>query len=206
VLPISEAAVRGNIDAVRILLDGGADVNQGDPQYSSTPLIGAVNGAHREIVELLVATGANVNQADVRGQTPLIRAIFHPGTVGDSEERRTTCLALARFFVDKGANVNHAMEDGSSPLMCAVNENWRPMIRFLLDAGADARHVDTRGRGLVRRAVDGILRLGLADEPALALVRSMVDAGARDSKDAADWARKRGRTTLADSIDQLTYK
>ena len=205
-LPLAEAAARGNVEAVRALLEGGANINQGDPRYASTALIAAVNGAHRAIVELLIAAGANVDQADVRGQTPLIRAIFGPGTVRDSEECRTACLALAQLFVEKGAKVNHAMEDGSSPLMCAVNENWRPMIRFLLDIGADARHVDKRGRGLVRRAVDGILRLSLADGPALELVRSMVDAGARDFKDAANWARKSGRAALADSIEQLAYK
>lgn len=203
-LPLAEAAVRGNIEAVRVLLDNGAQVDQGDPRYASTALIAAVNGPQPEIVRLLVAAGADVNQGDSRGQTPLIRAISCVGLARGRDGSRPTCIGLARFLVEKGANVNQTTTDGWSPLMDAVNEHWDEMVRFLLDAGADARHIDSRGRGLVRVAVDGLLRLSLEDGPALKLVRSMVDAGARDLKDAADWARKRGRAALADSIERLT--
>jgi hypothetical protein len=51
--------------------------------------------------------------------------------------------------------------------------------------------------------MDGVLRLSLPDAPALDLVRSMVDAGARDAKAAADWARARGRPALADALARL---
>jgi ankyrin repeat protein len=105
-----------------------------------------------------------------------------------------------------GADVNDFTEGGWSPLMAAVNENWPEMIRFLLDAGADVKFIDGKGRGLARVAVDGVLRLKLEDAPALELVRSMVDAGARDAKDAAEWARKRARAPLADAIEKLGYK
>jgi hypothetical protein len=155
------------------------------------------------MVDALVAAGADVNQADRRGQTPLIRTIENPGTVRDSAERRAFCLDLARFLVSKGANVNQVMEGSRSPLMSAVNENWPAMIRLLLDAGANAAHVDEQGRGLARRAMDGVLRLSLPDDPALELVKSMIDAGARDAKDAAAWARERNRAALADLIDRL---
>ena len=201
--PLAEAAKNGNADVVQLLLERGAPVNQGDPRYASTALIAAVNGAQQTMVTMLVAAGADVNQGDRRGQTPLIRAILGPGTKQDSEEYRTMWLAIARFLVEKGADVNQVMEGGRSPLMCAVNENWPAMIRFLLDAGADARHVDKQGCGLARRALEGALRLNLADEQAVELIRSMVDAGARDAKAAADWARERKRPALADALAQL---
>ena len=95
------------------------------------------------------------------------------------------------------------MQGGRSPLMCAVNENWPAIINFLLDAGADPRHVDEQGCGLARRALDGALRLQLADEPAFNLVASMVGAGARDAKAAAAWARQRARPALAEAIERL---
>jgi ankyrin repeat protein len=202
-LPLAEAAGNGNVEAVRALLASGAQVNQGDPQYYSTALIDAVNGAQPEMVKLLLAAGADIKQADRRGQTPLLRAIENPGTVGDSQERRALCIELARFLVAMGADVNDFTEGGWSPLMAAVNENWPEMIRFLLDAGADVKFINGKGRGLARVAVDGVLRLNLADGPALELVRSVVDAGARDLKDAADWARQRKRIALADAIERL---
>jgi ankyrin repeat protein len=202
-LPLAEAAKNGNAEVVQLLLERGASVNQRDPRYASTALIAAVNGAQPAVVTLLVDAGADVNQGDRRGQTPLIRAIEGPGTKQDSEEARNLWLPIARFLVGRGANVNQAMEGGRSPLMSAVNENWPAMIRFLLDAGADARHVDDKGCGLARRAMDGVLRLSLPDGPALDLVRSMVDAGAGDVGAAADCARQRGRPALAYALAQL---
>lgn len=202
-LPLAEAAKCGNAAVVRLLLESGAKVNHPDPKWQSTALIEAVNGAQRAMVDVLVGAGADVNQGDRRGQTPLIRAIENPGTVRDSEERRAFCLELARYLVAKGADVNQVMEGGRSPLMSAVNENWAAMIRFLLDAGAKADHIDAQGCGVARRALDGALRLSLPDDRAIALIRSVTDAGAKDAKAAAAWARERGRASLAEAMERL---
>ena len=76
-ISIHEAAVKGNIEAVKQHLAAGTDVMR----YGfggMTPLHIAAEGGHKEIAELLIANGADVNVKDnnqfVRG-TPLDWAI-----------------------------------------------------------------------------------------------------------------------------------
>ena len=63
-ISIWDAAEKGNIEAVKQHLDAGADVNAtNDPVWEegSTPLHYAARWGHKEIAELLIANGANVN-------------------------------------------------------------------------------------------------------------------------------------------------
>ncbi len=100
-ISIHEAAEAGNIEAVKQHLAAGADVNAkdgigGTPLYivagqstrdflrqagktgdfdGWTPLNYAAYWGHKEIAELLIAKGANVNAKDDDGETPLDWAI-----------------------------------------------------------------------------------------------------------------------------------
>ena len=65
--PIHDAAVFGNIEAVKKHLAAGADVNAKD-ENGETPLHLA---ATKETAELLIAEGADVNAKDKDGVTPL---------------------------------------------------------------------------------------------------------------------------------------
>ena len=59
---IHEAAHLGDIEAVKQHLAAGTDVNVlGDEDYEAPPLYWAAHGGHKEIVELLIANGANLN-------------------------------------------------------------------------------------------------------------------------------------------------
>ena len=69
----------GQVDVVRMLLEGGADPNRYGPvggQSHATPLHQAVAGAHTEVVRLLLAGGARLD----------IRDIHHGGTPADWAE------------------------------------------------------------------------------------------------------------------------
>ena len=72
---IWEAAETGNIEAVKKHLANGADVDAKDDTYKRTPLHGAAMKGRKEIAELLIAKGADVNAkvevGDYKGQTPL---------------------------------------------------------------------------------------------------------------------------------------
>ena len=64
---------RGNIEAVKQAIADGADVNAlGDE--GETPLHQAALGGHKEVAELLIAKGADLN-AKSYGETPLDLAI-----------------------------------------------------------------------------------------------------------------------------------
>lgn len=68
--PLSIASIMGHAEAVRVLLDAGADVNirNGD---QSIALHGAAFFGHAEVARLLLAAGADVNVKNVHRETPL---------------------------------------------------------------------------------------------------------------------------------------
>lgn len=77
--PLHLAAVKGRVEACRILLDAGTDVNvtgftSRDGSAESTPLHLAAESGAREVVELLISRGANVNAVNNFQRTPLFWA------------------------------------------------------------------------------------------------------------------------------------
>lgn len=66
--PLEYAIWTNQIDAMRLLIDHGANVNKRD-RYGGTPLHGAVT--NKEAVILLINNGADVNAADNDGWTIL---------------------------------------------------------------------------------------------------------------------------------------
>ena len=71
---IHKAAAAGNIGAVKLHLYDGADVKVKDEAQGLTPLHYGANHNKKEIVELLIANGADVNAMDSFGFTPLNHA------------------------------------------------------------------------------------------------------------------------------------
>ena len=70
------AAEQGDIKAVKQHLAAGTDVNAKDDKIVGYPLHFAASGGHKEIVELLIANGADVNAKTGDGRTPLDHAEF----------------------------------------------------------------------------------------------------------------------------------
>jgi len=68
-ISIFNAAITGNIEAVKQHLAAGTDVNAKN-KIGSTPLNYAALKGHEEIAELLIAAGADVNARDKDGKTP----------------------------------------------------------------------------------------------------------------------------------------
>jgi len=116
-ISIHEAAGTGNIEAVKQHLAAGTDVNA--KGVASTPLHMGVIGGHKEIVELLIAEGADVNVKDDKyGMTPLLNAAS-----GGHKE-------IAELLIAEGADVNAKVALGTP--LDAANETNHPEIADLL--------------------------------------------------------------------------
>ena len=75
VVSLHEAARDGLIEQAKSLISKGVDVNAMDERLAATPLHLAVYFANTEVVELLIANGANVNAKNKWSRTPLHIAI-----------------------------------------------------------------------------------------------------------------------------------
>jgi len=103
-----EAARKGDIKAVKHHLDAGVDVNLKDEFGKQTPLHEAATYGHKEVAELLIAKGADVNAKDDDGVTPL----FDAALLGHT--------AIAELLIEKGADVNAKDMGGKTALDKAI--------------------------------------------------------------------------------------
>ena len=63
----------------RLLIAAGADVNAKDMHGGLTPLHGAAGEGHTELVQLLLASGSEVNARTYRNETPIQLAVSLDG-------------------------------------------------------------------------------------------------------------------------------
>jgi len=107
---------------------------------SEQALFQAVQQSGAAEVKRLVDLGANVNAVNEAGATPLMWAIPD--------------LAKVRLLVEHGANVNAVSTNlGRTPLLIAAGyPNTVPVLKLLLDKGADLKARDRSGENALRRA------------------------------------------------------
>jgi ankyrin repeat protein len=122
-ISIHEAVGTGNIEAVKKHLAAGTDVNANDGGW--TPLWYAADEGHKEIVELLIAKGADVNVKNKGDVTPLYGAA------------RSGRKEVAELLIAKGADVNARDDVGRIPLHIATGGDHKEIVELLIAKGAD---------------------------------------------------------------------
>ncbi|UCC83139.1 MAG: SDR family NAD(P)-dependent oxidoreductase [Gemmatimonadota bacterium] len=75
-ISLHEAIVRGDLEAVRELIEAGADLNVREPSGGSSPLITAATFGQTEAAKALIEAGADLGQQNNDGSTALITAAF----------------------------------------------------------------------------------------------------------------------------------
>jgi ankyrin repeat protein len=149
-------AVRsGALDAARTLLDAGADANV-TLQDGTSALVLAATNAHYEMAALLLERGADPNAA-AQGWTALHQIAWSRrwnmgfNLPGPSQTGHVDSLELVRLLAAKGAsldarqtkepadgNRNKLDRLGATPFVLAAKSCDLPLMRTLLDLGADA--------------------------------------------------------------------
>jgi len=126
------AAMAGDADAVRRLLDLGFDVDAQDAQ-GCTALLRAAGGGHRATVDLLIARGADPQHAANTGATPLSAAVsMRQGDIVDA-------------LLSAGAQLEHRLPGGVTVLMLSAALGLPDITARLLNAGASVQAGDAQG-------------------------------------------------------------
>lgn len=178
--PLTAACKRANAEVVRTLIAAGANVNK-TGMHEFTPIVAVfyapkmnqtlaehgfvekdndISSKIVSIVQMLLDAGANLNDRDLQGRTPLMLAVM----LGFVE--------IAKILIAAGADVNAMSQpdskvislfrgDGISrtALHFAVEESQKDAIALLLEAGADPDIRDSLGNS----ALDVVMQKGLTD-------------------------------------------
>ena len=158
--PLVYAARSGAIDAARVLIEAGADVNQ-VTRYGWSPLLAATQNRNYQMGKFLIERGADVNIANKGGWTPLYLATDnrnleggdYPTPAPDMDD-----LEYIRLLLDSGADPNARLiestetrtvftnqwldENGATAFLRASQSGDIALMRLLLDYGADP-HINT---------------------------------------------------------------
>lgn len=169
----SESALRvlsrvGRFDAVRLLLEAGAD----DGQLAWTPLMRAVAIGSVDEVRRELEAGVELEATDWWHRTAFAIALM----VGDLEK--------IDLLFQRGANAD-VVGRISPPLFYAIEGHQPQAVRWLLEMGAHVDQVDSSGVTALMHA---------ADEDDADCAQVLVDAGADVNRDAFGTALRRARS------------
>jgi len=149
------AAREGDLESTKLLLAGGADINQ-TTEYGWTPLLTATNNRHYKLAEYLIEQGADVNKANKGNWTPLYLATDNRNIEGGDfpvPKPDMDHLDYIKFLLEHGANPNLHIKDntltrtiftmqwfqeaGATPFIRAAQSSDLELLKLLLAKGAD---------------------------------------------------------------------
>jgi ankyrin repeat protein len=128
----------GRFDAVRLLLEAGAD----ESQLGWTPLLKAIALGTLDDVKALLTAGASLTDRDWWERTPWLLAL------------QTGALTKAQFLYKAGADTSARGRCGKPSLFYAIESRKLPLLRWLISIGADINQTEDSGETPLLLAVE----------------------------------------------------
>jgi ankyrin repeat protein len=173
--PVVAAIETGDLAALRALIDGGLDVNAPiERENELTPIFLAAIRDKEDALDLLLGAGADPNQEDLYGATPLIAA---------AEGGSSGCV---RRLLAGGAKADKTAAGKRTALTVAIQKGFADVVAELLAAGADPNAEDFLQQSLLSLA---------AKQGNAQTVTLILDAGAD-----INWLGSQRQTALAEAV------
>jgi uncharacterized protein len=177
--PLLMAARQGHTDAVQLLLDAGAPINQVSAGDKSSPLLVAIINGHFDLAKYLLDKGADPNLAADNGAAPLYATLnvqWAPKALYPQprayQQQQLTHLELMKALIDKGADVNARLakkvwysgynfdlsgvdEIGATPFWRAAYGADIDAMKLLVQHGADPNITTSKPAGRPRTGDGG---------------------------------------------------
>lgn len=179
------AALDGQVEVDKFLVSLRADLDAVRSTNGWTALLLAAQGGHMDIVRWLATEGADIPYA-------LTFLIVN----GDVDLARTIC--------ESGVDINQRNRHGQTPLALAVSKHNLDVVRALLDLGAKAAVVDSKGDSILFSL---LARDDLDEQKMLPIAKLLLGKGMpalsfnHKSKSARSIARAKNYHDLVDLLD-----
>ena len=143
-----QAASNGFPDIAELLIERGAELNQGlDEEYGYNPLLAAMLNGHKSCLKRLTKVGAllGLHSAAFGGNKVAVATFLEQGMLVNSIRNGglsalhcaaiANQTAIAELLLEKGADIN--LNSYETPLYLAVQNRSNDIVRLLCDRGAD---------------------------------------------------------------------
>jgi ankyrin repeat protein len=160
------SAREGDVESAKAMLDAGVDINQTDVDNTNALVVSIMNQRYT-FAKFLLDRGADPNVTDIKGRAALYAAIDirnqdYSAMPGRKEDDPLPSIEIVKALLGRGANPNTALtknlpgrsgmdsgdttlDEGTTPLMRAARAGDAPVMRALLEKGADPKLTTKEG-------------------------------------------------------------